>query len=1408
MDGAIVFLVLVAILFLAGLPLVALGLAIAAGNRARRNEAQLQLMDENMQAFNAAIASINRTLSKAPESVSASVEQSVGTGSSVSETAPQTVSATASDVSAESLVVKLKDAVGVRAEISETSAYIVTDTTAERNGDTEAAQGESLEEMKDDTAPFEEMTSVTPDAADVGDSSADADAQCDDTPSTPPRSLEEQIGLVWFTRIGALIGILVAGWFFKYVVDNDIVGPWGRVAIGAFIGLALLMVGEVLFRNGRTNRIFNQGMQGLGLALLLISTYASSGFYHLVPVPTAFGATAILCLLGGALAIRHRSEGVLIFSLLAAFMNPVMLSTGTDRPLALFTYLFVLTVLTLVFCVKHNFRVTIWITVSGVVLLFAGWYGTYFDIRPDYIINDVKLKAGAYFSLTARIIPLCAAMLFPVAWAIAGIRLAAHGHRQTSLALFLGAGVAVTGAITALLYDHYLILACSLLGIGAAYSALLIRMRFGQLIGVPMITSFLTLLWISQKTEEADIVWMMILGGALLLLFIGMVIHELVSRRTTVPMPSLFVLCGSGVLFVVFAGAMLLPDRYMPFGIIIVAMSLLYLIFASYMNNKALRIVAVALSGVLLISRSDNNIAVDDGYIYVASAWFVVTILAISFELFVQKVKWSKSLFGLLTGVGAAFLVLILANTETDHNTLRSVLCIGAGITYLLIGTRLLRLKPTHNDLTTLPLGAALGFFGIATGLLLSGVSMTVAFAMEAISLAFLASRTRRNDNAGNLYWFIGALVFAVVAVVHMFGTDVRWLADQRHLFHQSLGSEGSVYAAPLLNPFALSRIAIALFLFLMAFFFRKIERYTPAVRAGIILGHGLVIWLLATEIQLLLTSTVSFTSGLTTDEFEVVWREMTASLSDESTQRGMIITSVMGIYALGLIGAGFAMREVLHRILGIALFGITLLKLGLWDIWKFDTIYRIAVGATMATALMAGGYLYARFKDRLRSMMTGEGSDKLTMLVVVIVTGAMSLMAPNARGANLSGFEQVCELDGVLAPGDYAIEVSQSLFGMARQGAHLSDVRIIGPDSREVPFTLRRASVLYNRAETSRKGTLLNPVELSDGATSVTVDFGEPTFRHDSVQLDIPGRNYMRHTIIESSVDGVQFGLLSKGQLVYSVFEENQRYARTRLRYPETNARYLRVTFSPGEDSQKLHVNGADAIIAEATSRETPLYRQVPLLISPLRRDDDGRTIVMLGKSLPNVPFSGIVFQVADGEFVRRVSIQASTHKESWFNIGGGIIYRINNAAGDDTHAEYLETEMKPTAHTFIRAVFHDGDDAPLTLMSAEAKYPIDKILFRTAKTGEHSLYVGNINAKMPQYDLDSIIRRSDRIEFAPVTIKKCHKNHLMPAAEEQTHIPWTEQYSLLLKILMGIVLLGLVVWTIRTLKNAGKQP
>lgn len=45
----------------------------------------------------------------------------------------------------------------------------------------------------------------------------------------PSPTLEARVGLTWINRIGAVTLLLGAAFFFKYAVDNEWIGPAGRV---------------------------------------------------------------------------------------------------------------------------------------------------------------------------------------------------------------------------------------------------------------------------------------------------------------------------------------------------------------------------------------------------------------------------------------------------------------------------------------------------------------------------------------------------------------------------------------------------------------------------------------------------------------------------------------------------------------------------------------------------------------------------------------------------------------------------------------------------------------------------------------------------------------------------------------------------------------------------------------------------------------------------------------------------------------------------------------------------------------------------------------------------------------------------------------------------------------------------
>jgi uncharacterized membrane protein len=210
--------------------------------------------------------------------------------------------------------------------------------------------------------------------------------------------LEEQVALVWFARIGALVLLCGVGYLYSYAVDRNWISPLGRCILGAAIGGGLIVAAEALRRS--THALYVQVLLGLGLAFLYLSDYAAYGFYSLIGVPAALRLAAAISVLGGYLATRHRSQAVFVFSLLGGFLAPPLLSTGEDRPVALFGYLLALSLSSLVVSLRERFLFAMWIAIAGVQLLFFGWCLEFFN------------KIGAYSSLPSRWAALVAVTAF------------------------------------------------------------------------------------------------------------------------------------------------------------------------------------------------------------------------------------------------------------------------------------------------------------------------------------------------------------------------------------------------------------------------------------------------------------------------------------------------------------------------------------------------------------------------------------------------------------------------------------------------------------------------------------------------------------------------------------------------------------------------------------------------------------------------------------------------------------------------------------------------------------------------------------------------------------------------------------------------------------------------------------
>ncbi len=73
------------------------------------------------------------------------------------------------------------------------------------------------------------------------------------------------------------------------------------------------------------------------------------------------------------------------------------------------------------------------------------------------------------------------------------------------------------------------------------------------------------------------------------------------------------------------------------------------------------------------------------------------------------------------------------------------------------------------------------------------------------------------------------------------------------------------------------------------------------------------------------------------------------------------------GGYALGLLAAGFAFKDKIMRFLGIAIAGVTLAKLVVYDLENLPTVYRIIAFILIGAVFLLISYLYQRYGKDLK---------------------------------------------------------------------------------------------------------------------------------------------------------------------------------------------------------------------------------------------------------------------------------------------------------------------------------------------------------------------------------------------------------------------------------------------------------
>ena len=226
-------------------------------------------------------------------------------------------------------------------------------------------------------------------------------------PEKPPRSLEDRLGSQIFNRVGIVAILIGATWFLKLAMDNHWIGPLGRVLIGLIAGAGIIVWSERFRR--REFAAFSYSLKAVGTGVLYLSLWASFQLYHLMPSEAAFALMLLVTLWNAWMAWAQQSELLAAYAIAGGFATPILLSTGGNHEVFLFSYLLTLDVATIALVRLAAARLKSWSRLLTAVLpitivYFIGWYSRFYT--ADQLVSTsvfISLFFTAFLTVPFRI---------------------------------------------------------------------------------------------------------------------------------------------------------------------------------------------------------------------------------------------------------------------------------------------------------------------------------------------------------------------------------------------------------------------------------------------------------------------------------------------------------------------------------------------------------------------------------------------------------------------------------------------------------------------------------------------------------------------------------------------------------------------------------------------------------------------------------------------------------------------------------------------------------------------------------------------------------------------------------------------------------------------------------------------
>jgi len=209
-------------------------------------------------------------------------------------------------------------------------------------------------------------------------------------------SLESRLGSHIFNRIAIVLLLIGTAYFLKLAHEMGWIGPAGWVITGLIAGAALVLWSERFRHKGFA--AFSYSLKAVGSGVLYLSLWAAFQLYHLLPASVALALMILVTAWNAMMAWAQDSQVLAVYAMAGGFATPMLLSTGGNHEIFLFTYL-----LGIDLAIVALVRLKTWTRLllgafPLTVVYFIGWYTSYYKAEELATTSILVVLFGASFA--------------------------------------------------------------------------------------------------------------------------------------------------------------------------------------------------------------------------------------------------------------------------------------------------------------------------------------------------------------------------------------------------------------------------------------------------------------------------------------------------------------------------------------------------------------------------------------------------------------------------------------------------------------------------------------------------------------------------------------------------------------------------------------------------------------------------------------------------------------------------------------------------------------------------------------------------------------------------------------------------------------------------------------------------